>query len=198
MKLLAGLGNPGPKYRNNRHNVGFMIADEIARVWNFPNWRSRFQADTAQGRIGSESVLLLKPTTYMNESGRAIGEAARFYDIAPNDIYIIHDELDLAPAKLRLKTGGGHAGNNGIRSIMAHIKGDFHRLRVGVGHPGDKQKVAGHVLKDFSSADKDWLVPMIETMAREIELVLDGDFSTFQNRVHLALPRPAKPEPKDD
>jgi len=191
MKLLAGLGNPGSKYANNRHNVGFMIIDEIASAWGFPAWRNRFQAQISEGRINNHKVLLMKPTTYMNESGRALGEATRFFDLPLDDIIVVHDELDLPEGKMRTKTGGGHAGNNGIRSIKAHLGDDFHRVRIGVGHPGDKSQVSRHVLKDFAKADQQWLKPMIGAIADEISLLLDGDAGSFQNRVHLAT-APAK------
>jgi len=186
MKLLAGLGNPGAKYSNNRHNVGFMAIDEIADSWGFPAWRKRFQAETSEGRIDGHKVLLMKPTTYMNESGRALGKAARFYDLSLGDIIVIHDELDLPSGKMRSKTGGGHAGNNGIRSIMAHLGSDFHRIRIGVGHPGDKRDAAKHVLNDFAKVDKQWLSNMITAIADEIPLALDGDLVNFQNKIHLA------------
>jgi len=186
MKLLAGLGNPGSKYANNRHNVGFMVIDEIADAWGFDSWRKRFQAQTSQGLIEGQKVLLIKPITFMNESGRAIGEAARFYNVSLSDIYVIHDELDLPSGKMRTKTGGGHAGNNGVRSIKAHLGDDFHRVRIGVGHPGDKSKVSGHVLKDFAKSDQLWLSKMITAIADEIPLLLSGELSSFQNKVHLA------------
>ncbi|VAV93237.1 Peptidyl-tRNA hydrolase [hydrothermal vent metagenome] len=186
MKLLAGLGNPGSKYANNRHNVGFMVIDEIADAWGFANWRKRFQAQTSEGLIEGQKVLLLKPTTYMNESGRALGEAARFYNLSLDDIFVIHDELDLPSGKMRTKTGGGHAGNNGVRSIKAHLGDDFHRVRIGVGHPGDKSKVSGHVLKDFAKSDQQWLSRMITAIADEVPLLLSGELSSFQNKVHLA------------
>lgn len=185
MKLLAGLGNPGSKYANNRHNVGFMVIDEIAKAWGFSSWRKRFQAETSEGLIDGQKVLLLKPTTYMNESGRALGEAARFYDVSLDDIFVVHDELDLPSGKMRTKTGGGHAGNNGIRSIKSHLGDEFHRVRIGVGHPGDKNKVASHVLKDFSKSDHQWLSLMIGTIADEIPLLLRGEAASFQNKVHL-------------
>lgn len=186
MKLLAGLGNPGAKYANNRHNVGFMVADEIASAWGFSSWRKRFQAETAEGLIEGHKVLLMKPTTYMNESGRAVGEAVRFYNLPLDDVFVVHDELDLPAGKMRTKLGGGHAGNNGVRSIKAHLGDDFHRIRIGVGHPGDKTKVSGHVLKDFSRADRQWLSKMITAIADEIPLLLSGEAASFQNKVHLA------------
>lgn len=186
MKLLAGLGNPGSKYANNRHNVGFMAVDEIASAWGFANWRKRFQAETSEGLIDGQKVLLVKPTTYMNESGRSLNEAARFYNLSVNEVFVIHDELDLPAGKMRTKTGGGHAGNNGIRSIKAHLGDEFHRVRIGVGHPGDKRDVSSHVLKDFAKSDQKWLSGMITAIADEIPLLLSGQAASFQNRVHLA------------
>lgn len=192
MKLIAGLGNPGGKYAANRHNIGFMAVDEIARRHGFSPWRRRFSGQVAEGRLGGDKVVLLKPTTYMNESGRSVGEAMRFFKLAPQDVIVIHDELDLAPGKLRLKTGGGHAGHNGLRSIIAHIGADFHRLRLGIGHPGDKRAVHGYVLRDFPKAEREWLEPLIAAVADEADLLVKGDFAGFLNRVHLALPKPAK------
>jgi len=196
MKLIAGLGNPGGKYAANRHNIGFMAVDEIARRHGFSPWRRRFSGQVAEGRLGGDKALLLKPSTYMNESGRSVGEAMRFFKLAPQDVIVIHDELDLAPGKLRLKSGGGHAGHNGLRSIIAHIGADYHRLRLGIGHPGDKRAVHGYVLRDFPKADRLWLEPLIAAVADEADLLAEGDFAGFLNRVHLALPRPAK-KPKD-
>lgn len=187
MKLLAGLGNPGSKYANNRHNVGFMAVDEIADAWGFASWRSRFQGLASEGRIENEKVLLLKPQTYMNESGRALSQAVRFYNLDADDVIVLHDELDLPAGKMRTKKGGGHAGNNGIRSIMAHIGADFHRIRIGVGHPGNKDEVARHVLKDFAKADKTWLEPMLTAIADDIADFWVRDPGHFQNRVHLAV-----------
>ena len=197
MILLAGLGNPGSKYSNNRHNVGFMAIDAIASEWGFSNWRKKFQAEVSEGRIGGQKVLLMKPTTYMNESGRALAEAVKFYNIDLGDVFVIHDELALPAGKMRTKTGGGHAGNNGIRSIKAHLGDDFHRVRIGVGHPGNKQDVARHVLKDFSKSDQTWLEPTLDVIANEMPLLIDGEFSSFQNKVHLAV-RPFLPDDKKD
>lgn len=197
MILLAGLGNPGSKYSNNRHNVGFMAIDVIASEWGFSNWRKKFQAQVSEGRIGGQKVLLMKPTTYMNESGRALAEAVKFYNIDLSDVFVIHDELALPAGKMRTKTGGGHAGNNGIRSIKTHIGDDFHRVRIGVGHPGNKQDVARHVLKDFSKSDQSWLKPTLDVIANEMPLLIDGEFSSFQNKVHLAV-RPFLPDNKKD
>ncbi|WP_119389490.1 aminoacyl-tRNA hydrolase [Taklimakanibacter lacteus] len=196
MLLLVGLGNPGSKYASNRHNIGFMAVDEIVRRHGFGAWRKRFQGETSEGNLGGERVLALKPQTYMNESGRAVGEAMRFYNLTPDDIIVLHDEIDLPPAKVRVKTGGGSAGNNGIRSIDAHIGNDYHRVRLGVGKLDEKGTARVHVLGDFSKADRQWLDPLIETVAENAALLTARDFLTFQNRVHLALnPEPEKTKP---
>lgn len=197
MIVLVGLGNPGPKFAHNRHNIGFMALDAIAERYAFPTWRGRFHSLIAASRIGDDKVLLVKPQTYMNESGRAVGDIMRFYSLKPEDIVVFHDELDLPPGKLRHKFGGGHAGHNGLRSIAAHIGPDFHRIRLGIGHPGDKNKVHAWVLKDFARADHKWLQSLIEAVADNAHLVMSRAFSTFQNKVHLALnPPPPKPAAK--
>ncbi|HTN98832.1 MAG TPA: aminoacyl-tRNA hydrolase [Nordella sp.] len=196
MLLLVGLGNPGSKYAGNRHNIGFLAVDSIVRRHNFGPWRKRFQGETAEGTLAGERILALKPLTYMNESGRAVGEAMRFYNLTPDDVVVVHDEIDLPPAKVRVKTGGGSAGNNGIRSIDAHIGNEFHRVRLGVGKLDVKGMAHVHVLGDFSKADRHWLDPLIETLADNADLLAKRDFATFQNRVHLALnPEPEKPTP---
>lgn len=196
MLLLVGLGNPGSKYVGNRHNIGFMAVDSIVRRHGFGTWRKRFQSETAEGTLAGERILILKPQTYMNESGRAVGEAMRFYNLKPDDVVVLHDEIDLPPAKVRVKTGGGSAGNNGIRSIDAHIGNDYHRVRLGVGKLDVKGMAHVHVLGDFSKADRVWLDPLIETLADNADLLAKRDFTTFQNRVHLALnPEPEKPKP---
>ena len=187
MKLIAGLGNPGDKYAANRHNIGFMAVDGIARRHGFSPWRRRFSGEVAEGRLGGDKVILLKPMTFMNESGRSVGEAMRFFRLEPSDVIVLHDELDLAPGKVRIKTGGGHAGHNGLRSIMAHIGADFHRVRLGIGHPGDKRLVHGYVLHDFGKAEREWLEPLIEAVADNADLLVAEDFSGFLNRVHLAV-----------
>lgn len=187
MLLLVGLGNPGEGYAGNRHNIGFMAVDEIVRRHSFQPFRAKFKGELAEGRVGREKVLALKPMTYMNESGRSVLAAASFYKIPPEDILVIHDELDLAAGKLRLKTGGGHAGHNGLRSIHAHIGDKYRRLRLGIGHPGDKAKVTGHVLKDFAKADSDWLEPLLDAVADHIGLALDGDDAGFLNQVALDI-----------
>jgi len=195
MLLLVGLGNPGPKYAKNRHNVGFMAVDEIVRRHSFDSWRKRFQALTAEGRIGEEKVLALKPATYMNESGRAVGEALRFFRLAPSDAIVIYDELDLVPGKVRVRRGGGLAGHNGLRSIDAHIGNDFQRVRVGIGHPGNKHRVRGYVLSDFAKADLPVIRRALEAIADAIPILVGGDAGAFMSRVALLVfPPPPKPE----
>ncbi len=179
MKLFVGLGNPGPKYARHRHNVGFMAVDRIAERHGFSPWRRRFQGETAEGTIGGERVLLLKPMTYMNESGRAVGEAARFLKIDLADIVVFHDELDLAPGKVRVKTGGGNAGHNGLRSISAHVGNDFVRVRIGIGHPGSKEAVVPYVLHDFAKADQEWLDPLLDYIADAAGRLAAGDTARF-------------------
>ncbi|QIG46482.1 aminoacyl-tRNA hydrolase [Nordella sp. HKS 07] len=196
MLLLVGLGNPGSKYAGNRHNIGFLAVDSIVRRHGFGAWRKRFQGETSEGTLAGERILALKPLTYMNESGRAVGEAMRFYNLTPDDVVVLHDEIDLPPAKVRVKTGGGSAGNNGIRSIDAHIGNGYHRVRLGVGKLDVKGMAHIHVLGDFSKADKLWLEPLIDTLADNADLLAKRDFATFQNRVHLTLnPEPEKPKP---
>lgn len=187
MRLFVGLGNPGAKYARNRHNIGFMAVDEIARRHGFAPWRRRFQGETSEGTLGLERVILLKPTTYMNESGRSVQEAASFFKIAPGDVTVFHDELELPPGKVRVKIGGGIAGHNGLRSISAHIGNDYRRVRLGIGHPGVKEMVHGHVLSDFAKADNDWVATLCEAVAEHAGLVAKGTDATFANRVHLAM-----------
>jgi len=188
MKLIVGLGNPGAKYEGNRHNIGFMAVDEIHRRHSaFQPWRARFQGQVSEGRLGTQKVLLLKPSTYMNESGRAVGEAMRFFKIEPEDIVVLYDELDLPPAKFRMKKGGGHGGHNGLRSITAHIGEDYRRLRLGIGHPGDKKLVSNYVLGDFAKADRDWLEPLLAHVADNADLLAEGRDSQFANKLTLAL-----------
>jgi peptidyl-tRNA hydrolase, PTH1 family len=187
MRLFVGLGNPGAKYARNRHNIGFMAVDEIARRHGFAPWRRRFQGETSEGGLGTERVILLKPTTYMNDSGRSVQEAAGFFKIAPGDVTVFHDELELPPGKVRVKIGGGIAGHNGLRSISAHIGNDYRRVRLGIGHPGVKELVHGHVLSDFAKADNDWVVTLCDAVAEHAALVASGTDATFANRVHLAM-----------
>jgi PTH1 family peptidyl-tRNA hydrolase len=187
MHLIVGLGNPGPKYQGNRHNIGFMAVDAIVRRHGFSPWRKRFQGETSEGMLAGEKVLVLKPMTYMNESGRAAGEAMRFYDIDPSQLIVFYDELDLAPGKLRVKLGGGAAGHNGIRSLISHCGPHFVRVRMGIGHPGDKALVQPHVLSDFAKADQAWLAPLLDAVADHVPLLVQGEEESFQNKVHLAL-----------
>ncbi|MXN63347.1 aminoacyl-tRNA hydrolase [Stappia sp. GBMRC 2046] len=197
MRLIVGLGNPGPKYERNRHNVGFMAADEIHRRHAvFGPWRARFQSEVSEGVLGGEKTLLMKPQTYMNESGRAVGEAVRFFKLSPEDVCVLYDELDLAPGKTRMKKGGGHGGHNGLRSISAHIGPEYRRLRIGIGHPGRKELVTHWVLGDFAKSDRDWLEPLLDAISAEAPLLVEGKDSQFANRIHLATApeKPAKPK----
>ena len=187
MRLFVGLGNPGSRYARNRHNIGFMAVDEIARVHNAGPWRRRFQAETAEAVIGGEKVLLVKPQTYMNESGRAVGEAQSFFKIPLQDITVFYDELDLPPAKLRVKIGGGNAGHNGLRSITAHCGNDYRRVRLGIGHPGHKPLVQPHVLGDFGKAEQEWVEDLCRIIADHAALLAGGEDGSFQNKVHLAM-----------
>lgn len=184
MLLLVGLGNPGSKYAGNRHNIGFMAADDIVRRHGFSAFKSsKFHGDIAEGKIAGEKVIALKPSTYMNESGRAVSAVANFYKIDVGDILVLHDELDLAAGKVRIKKGGGHAGHNGLRSIQAHLGADFKRLRLGIGHPGDKEMVVGHVLNDFAKADRVWLDPLLDAVADNVDILIKGDDGGFLTRV---------------
>src|SRR5262245_30996543 len=193
MLLIVGLGNPGAEYAAHRHNVGFMAVDAIHRRHGFGAWRRRFNAAVAEGILAGEKVLLLKPQTYMNESGRAVGDAAHFYKVAPKDIVAIHDEVDLQPGKVRMKAGGGSAGHNGLRSLSAALGDDYRRLRIGVGHPGVKEMVPHHVLHDFAKADRIWLDPLLAAIADNAQLLAEGKDATFANRLHEAIaPRKAK------
>jgi peptidyl-tRNA hydrolase, PTH1 family len=187
MRLLVGLGNPGEKYKNNRHNIGFMAVDAIARRHRFPPWRRRFQGVATEGPLAGEKVLLLLPGTYMNESGNAVAEAAHFYKIGMGDIVVFHDEIDLPAAKVRVKTGGGIAGHNGLRSISSHIGNDYRRVRIGVGHPGVKELVHNHVLGDFAKAERPWVEALCDILADNAGLLAKGDDASFQNKVHLAM-----------
>jgi PTH1 family peptidyl-tRNA hydrolase len=197
MFLVVGLGNPGPAYVGNRHNIGFMAVDEIVRRHGFSPWRTKFQGEIADGVVDGKKALVLKPMTYMNDSGRSVLAAATFYKISPEDIIVFHAEIDLAPGKLRVKRGGGHAGHNGLRSIHAGIGADYARVRMGVGHPGDKGEVKNYVLKDFSKADQEWLDPMLDGCAEFLGDMLDGDDPSFMSKVaHRISPnRPNAPKP---
>jgi len=198
MRLVVGLGNPGAEYARNRHNVGFMAADTVAIRYAFPAFRSKFKGDVSEGTIAGERVLLLKPKTFMNNSGESVVEAARFHKIDPAQVIVMHDELDLAPGKLRVKKGGGAAGHNGIRSIDAHLGNDFWRVRIGIGHPGDKAKVLGAVLGDFAKADLVWLVPLLDAIADEMPLMLAGDDTAYMSRVAHAAPPPKSDDDETD
>ena len=197
MKLFVGLGNPGRKYEANRHNIGFMAMDRIAADHGFAPWRARFQGEVSEGRLGSGKIVLLKPHTFMNLSGQSVGEAMRFYKLTPDDVTVFHDELDLAPGKLRVKTGGGHAGHNGLRSIHQHIGEAYHRVRIGIGHPGDKARVAAYVLSDFAKADGDWIEDLLRGISDGAPALAQGDATRFMNAVSLrtAPPRPSAPKP---
>lgn len=198
MQLFVGLGNPGAKYAKNRHNIGFMALDQIAGDHGFGPWKSKFQGQIAEGRLGGHKVMLLKPETFMNLSGQSVGEAMRFYKLTPEDITVFHDEIDLAPAKLRVKQGGGHAGHNGLRSIHQHIGADYARVRLGVGHPGRKELVPTYVLQDFPKADADWLDDLMRGIGDGAPHLADGDSGKFLNAVGLRLTpaRSSKSTPK--
>lgn len=195
MRLFVGLGNPGAEYARNRHNVGFMAAEAIADRHAFTPWRSKFHGLIAEGRLGNEKVLLLKPGTYMNLSGDAVQAALGFYKLTPAEVVVLHDELDLAAGKVRVKTGGGSAGHNGIRSIAAHIGPDFTRVRLGIGHPGDKRLVSNHVLGDFAKSDADWLDDLLQGVSEGAPALAIGDAAGFLNAVarRTAPPKPPKP-----
>lgn len=190
MKVFVGLGNPGSQYERNRHNVGFLALDRIAETHRFAGWKKRFQALTADGTLGAARVLLIKPQTYMNESGQAVGEALRFLKVPVSDLVVFHDELDLAPGKLKVKLGGGNAGHNGLRSISAHVGNDYLRVRIGIGHPGSKDLVSGYVLHDFAKADGEWLEPMLDAMAKAAQRLAEGDNERFQTDVARLLQPP--------
>jgi PTH1 family peptidyl-tRNA hydrolase len=187
MLLFVGLGNPGARYAGNRHNVGFMVVEAIAKRHNLGPWRRRFQGVTAEGPLGSERVTLLLPGTFMNESGRAVAEAAHFYKLGPESITVFHDEIELTPGKVRVKVGGGIAGHNGLRSISAHVGNEYRRVRIGVGHPGIKELVHGHVLSDFAKSERAWVDALCDVMADNADLLAKGQDASFQNKVHLSM-----------
>src|ERR1700748_1088201 len=187
MLLLVGLGNPGSRYAGNRHNIGFMAVDAIGKRRGIGPWRRRFQGVSVEGSLGGERALLLLPGTYMNESGRAVAEAAHFYKLGLSDIVVFHDEIDLAAAKVRVKTGGGVAGHNGLRSISAHVGNDYRRVRIGVGHPGVKELVHPHVLSDFAKSERPWVEALTDIIADNADMLVKGQDATFQNKVHLAM-----------
>ena len=190
MKLFVGLGNPGGKYANNRHNIGFMAVDRIQSDHGFSPWRSKFQGQVSEGKLGSTKVILLKPETFMNLSGQSVGEAMRFYKLTPADITVFHDEIDLAPSKLRVKQGGGHAGHNGLRSMHQHVSPEYQRIRMGVGHPGHKDAVPGYVLRDFPKADHEWLDDVLRGISDGASSLAEGDTGRFLNAVALRVNPP--------
>jgi len=197
MLLFVGLGNPGAKYAGNRHNIGFMAVDIIAAEHGFGPWKAKFQGQISEGKLGREKVLLLKPGTFMNLSGQSVGEAMRFYKLTPEDVTVFHDELDLAPGKLRLKRGGGHAGHNGLRSVHQHISENYQRVRLGIGHPGRKELVAHYVLQDFAKADAGWLQDLLRGISDGVVHLAQAANDKFQNAVALrAQPPKPKANPK--
>jgi PTH1 family peptidyl-tRNA hydrolase len=187
MRLFVGLGNPGTKYQGNRHNVGFMVVDEIARRHRFAPWRRRFQGEASEGTLDRERVILLKPTTYMNNSGNAVQDAVQFFKLTQGDVVVFHDEIELPPAKVRVKVGGGIAGHNGLRSISAHVGNDYRRVRLGVGHPGVKELVHAHVLNDFAKSERPWVEALVDVVAENAALLVAAKDSAFQNKVHLTM-----------
>jgi peptidyl-tRNA hydrolase, PTH1 family len=197
MLIVAGLGNPGPKHARQRHNIGFMAVDAIAALHRFGPWRTKFQAQLSEGVIGGQKILLIKPQTFMNRSGDAITGALRFYKREPKDLVVCYDDLDLAPGKLRVKQGGGHGGHNGLRSIDSHIGPNYWRVRMGIGHPGDKAKVHNYVLGDFSKTEETWLVPLLASVAQEFHHIARGDQGSFMSRVAMLVQKElAPPAPK--
>ncbi len=187
MFLFVGLGNPGAKYASNRHNIGFMAVDVIAAAHKFSPWKKKFQGEICDGTLAGEKVLLLKPQTFMNESGRSVGEAVRFHNIPLTNVFVFYDELDLEAGKLRVKLGGGAAGHNGIRSISSHITPEFKRVRLGIGHPGDARMVTPHVLGDFAKSDREWLVALLDAVADNAAMLIEGTEAKFQSHVHLKV-----------
>ena len=187
MQIFVGLGNPGTNYAHNRHNIGFMALDQIATENSFGPWKSKFQGRISEGRLGHEKVILLKPETFMNLSGQSVGEAMRFFKLESTDITVFHDELDLAPGKCRVKSGGGHAGHNGLRSLHQHIGADYQRVRLGIGHPGHKDAVAGYVLHDFAKADQVWLPDLLSGIADGAGKLAQADTGGFMNAVAISV-----------
>lgn len=190
MKLIVGLGNPGAKYAGHRHNIGFMALDRIAADHGFPAWKGKHQGSLSDGRFGSDRVVLLKPETYMNNSGQSIQAAMRFYKLEPEDVIVLHDEIDLAPGKVKFKQGGGHAGHNGLRSVHNHIGPDYARVRLGVGHPGRKELVPAYVLHDFAKSDQDWLEDVLRGVSDGAPYLASGDAAKFSNAVALRVAPP--------
>mgnify|MGYP001361141731 CR=1 FL=1 len=200
MLLLVGLGNPGAKYAGNRHNIGFMAAGAIARAHNFGPWKKKFRSEVCEGSIGGVRALIMKPQTYYNDSGHAVAEASRFYKIAPKDIVVFYDEIDLAPGRFRMKSGGGAAGNNGVRSIAAWLDEDnFRRARLGTGHPGHADMVQGHVLSDFAKSEREWVDKLLDALAKSAPLLAQGEDEKFQGEVlRLAPAMKANPRQQKD
>ena len=195
MKLLVGLGNPGAKYAETRHNIGWMAVDAIADAHGFGPERAKFQGRLREGRAGGDKALILKPETFMNLSGQSVGEALRFFKLGPEDVIVFHDELDLAPGKVRVKDGGGHAGHNGLRSLHQHIGPNYRRVRLGIGHPGDRNRVSAYVLHPFAKADREWLDPLLDGVADGAGKLVGGDAAGFQNAVALRVKPPAPSKP---
>jgi PTH1 family peptidyl-tRNA hydrolase len=203
MLLIVGLGNPGAGFAGNRHNIGFMVVDSIVQRHSIGPWRQAFQGLAAKGRLGAVPTVLLRPETFMNESGRAVAHAAKFYDLGPSDVVVFHDEIELPPGKVRVKTGGGNAGHNGLRSISSHIGNEYRRVRIGVGHPGAKELVHNHVLSNFAKSDREWVEALRVVIADNAALLANGEDATFQNKIHLAMQAkgffdPKKPGESDD
>lgn len=198
MQLIVGLGNPGAKYARNRHNIGFMALDRVAEDHGFSAWKSKFQGQISEGNLAGVKTVLLKPETFMNLSGQSVGEAMRFFKLTPADVTVFHDEIDLAPGKLRVKQGGGHAGHNGLRSLHQHVGSEYHRVRMGIGHPGHKDAVPSYVLRDFAKSDQDWLDDMLRGISDGVTHLAESDWSRFQNAVALRLnpPRSSKTQQK--
>jgi PTH1 family peptidyl-tRNA hydrolase len=196
--LIAGLGNPGAEYARNRHNAGFMAADVLHESYDFAPWRRRFEGAVSEGKIAGRKTYLLKPMTYMNDSGDSVAAAMRFFKLPVSALTVIHDEIDLAAGKLKVKTGGGDAGHNGLRSITAALGPDYRRVRIGVGHPGSKARVHGHVLNNFSKADEDWLVPMLSAIAEASPFLAKDDEAGFTTKVALILKPSEKKEKRDE
>ena len=190
MKLIVGLGNPGPKYAGNRHNIGFMALDRIADDHGFASWKGKHQGSLSEGRFGSTRAVLLKPETFMNNSGQSVQAAMRFYKLEPADVVVFHDEIDLAPGKVKHKIGGGHAGHNGLRSIHNHIGPEYARVRMGVGHPGHKDKVPSYVLHDFAKADHTWLEDVLRGVSDGAPHLAEGDAAKFSNAVAMRVSPP--------
>ncbi|MEM7765908.1 MAG: aminoacyl-tRNA hydrolase [Pseudomonadota bacterium] len=201
MLILVGQGNPGAKYAGNRHNLGFMVIDRIAETHGFGPWRTRFSALVSEGVVetpsGRHKILLMKPETFYNETGQAAGEAARFFKLDADAVTVFHDEIDLAPGRVRVKRGGGHSGNNGVRSLSAHLSPDIRRIRLGVGHPGAKDRVMPYVLSDFAKADEDWVAALLEACARALPFLVDGEDERYQTEVLRLAPAP-KADPRKD